>query len=330
MLQENQKLKEDIFSDSMEMKATRDGFGTGIVEAGEADDSIIVLCADLSESTRTLAFKQKFPERFVEMGVAEQNMAATASGFANYGKRPFITSYAAFSPGRNYEQIRTTIAIPKLPVVVCGMHAGVSVGPDGATHQMLEDIGMMRMLPGMTVIVPADSEEAHKATLAVAALRAPAYLRFGREKAPVFTTSDSPFAIGKANILFESEAPQVALIACGSLVHEALKAADALAQEGVGVIVVNNHTVKPLDNETILAVARKAGAVVTIEEHQAAGGMGSAVAEVLAREHPVPIEFIGVQDAFGQSGKPSELIAHYGMDMPHIIAAAKRAIERKK
>lgn len=319
----------DDWKDPVEQAATRDGFGTGVIEAGEQDENVVILCADLAESTRARGFKEKFPTRYVEMGVAEQNMAAMAAGFANYGKVPFINSYASFSPGRNLEQIRTTIVIPNLPVVIAGMHAGVSVGPDGATHQALEDVGLMRMLPHMTVIVPADSIEAHKATVAAAKLGSPVYLRFAREKSPVFTTAETPFAIGKANVLHRSEEPKVALIACGPLVHRALKAAEALEGQGIGSIVVNNHTIKPMDESLILAVAKEVGAVVTIEEHQIVGGMGSAVAELLARELPTPIEFVGVHDQFGQSGKPEELIEHYGMGVSFIIKAAQKVIDRK-
>ena len=321
-------LKDD-WKSPQEFAATRDGFGMGVVEAGEKDERVVILCADLAESTRAEAFKAKFPERYIEMGVAEQNMAATAAGLAIYGKIPFINSYAAFNPGRNNEQIRTTIAIPNLPVIIAGMHAGVSVGPDGATHQALEDIGLMRMLPHMTVIVPADSEEARKVTIAAAALGSPVYLRFAREKSAVFTTTETPFAIGKANVLLRSDNPQVALIACGPLVYRALMAAEALEERGIGSIVVNNHTVKPMDDALIIAIAKEVGAVVTIEEHQVAGGMGSAVAELLARELPTPIEFIGVRDQFGQSGTPEELIAYYGMGVGDIMKAAERAMARK-
>jgi transketolase len=319
----------DDWKEGGERVATRDGFGHGVVEAGEADPRVVVLCADLAESTRVEWFKEKFPERYIEMGVAEQNLAAVASGLANYGKIPFINSYAAFSPGRNFEQIRTTIAIAELPVIICGMHAGISVGPDGATHQPLEDIGLMRMMPHLTVIVPADAEEARKATIAAATLGSPVYIRFSREKSPVFTTTETPFAIGKANVLHRSDEPQVALIACGPLVHNALLAAEKLEAEGIGSIVVNNHTIKPLDESVILAVAREVKAVVTIEEHQVAGGLGGLVAELLARELPTPIEFIGVHDQFGQSGKPEELIEHYKLGVSHIIAAAKKVITRK-
>lgn len=320
----------DDWENPKDEAATRDGFGHGVVEVGETDDRVVVLCADLAESTRALSFKEKFPLRFIEMGVAEQNLAAVASGFANYGKIPFITSYAAFSPGRNYEQIRTTIAIADLPVIICGMHAGVSVGPDGATHQMLEDIGLMRMLPGMTVVVPGDVEEARKATIAAIKVGHPVYLRFGREKSPVFTTPDASFEIGKANILRDNDGAQVALIAAGSLVHNALLASLELEKLGVPSIVINSHTIKPLDRRAILAAAKKAGAVVSIEEHQIAGGLGSAIAELLSQELPTPQEFIGVRDQFGQSGKPKELVEHYGMGVSHIVAAAQRAIALRR
>lgn len=308
--------------------ATRDGFGKGLVEAAQADARVVALSADLTESTRVEEFKNTFPDRFVEIGVAEQNMATVAAGMANYGKIPFITSYAAFSPGRNWEQIRTTIALNNVPVVICGMHAGVSVGPDGATHQMLEDIALMRAMPNMIVMNPCDNEEARKATLAAAQLGKPVYMRFGREKTPVFTTAETPFEIGKANVLWKSGAPRVAVFATGSLVYEALLAVHSLEAEGIGATVVNVHTIKPLDTETVVREAKAAGAVVTVEEHQITGGLGGAVAEALAREAPLPIEFIGVRDSFGQSGEPKELIAHYGMHSGAIIEAMQRAILR--
>ncbi len=311
------------------MAPTRDGFGKGVVEAAERDERVVLVCADLMESTRSHWFYEKFPERYIEIGVAEQNLATVGSGLANYGKVPFIASYATFSPGRNNEQIRTTISINNVGVKICGMHAGVSVGPDGATHQALEDIALMRVQPNMTVVVPADSEEARKATIAAAGTKGPVYLRFGREKTPVFTTAKTPFAIGKAITLWEEEYPDVAIIACGSLVHNALLAASQLSAEGVRAIVINNHTIKPMDEEAVVAAAQRAGAVVTVEEHQVAGGMGSAVAEVLARRHPVPMEFIGVHDQFGQSGEPDELIHHYGMNVYAIKSAAQKAIARK-
>ena len=322
------KLKENIFT-KPETAATRDGFGTGLVEAGERDVNVVALSADLTESTRVEAFKKKFPERFVEVGVAEQNLAALASGFAAYGKIPFMTSYASFNPGRNNEQIRTTISLNRANVKVCGMHAGVSVGPDGATHQALEDIALMRVQPNMTVINPCDTEEARKATLAAASLVGPVYLRFGREKTAVMTTSETPFEIGKANILWKSEAPAVAIFATGSLVYNALQAAKLLEERGIQANIINIHTIKPLDRETVVREARASGAVVTVEEHQIAGGLGSAIAEVLAAECPAPIEFIGMHDEFGQSGTPDELIKHYKMDAESIAAAAEKVVQRK-
>lgn len=329
MIKPEQKLVDDIFSADIKKIPIRDGFGHGLVEAGKADERVVVVCADLEESTRAEWFHKEFPDRFVEVGVAEQNLATVASGMANYGKIPFITSYATFSPGRNNEQIRTTIALNNVPVKIAGSHAGVSVGPDGATHQALEDIGLMRMLPNMTVVVPADAEEARKATVAIAQTTSPAYIRLGRAGTPSFTTPETPFELGRAEILWESENPTVALIACGALTHNALIAAKKLQDAGTGSIVINNHTIKPMDEKTIVDVAKTCGAVVTIEEHQIAGGMGSAVAEVLAQQHPVPIEFIGMHDRFGQSGTPDELIAHYKMDIDSIVEAARKVISRK-
>jgi len=329
MLNQKQKLVENIFdTKAVSRVPTRDGYGKGVLEAGEKDERVVVLCADLLESTRSHWFAEKFPSRYIELGVAEQNLATVAAGLANYGKIPFIASYAVFSPGRNNEQIRTTISINNVSVKIVGAHAGVSVGPDGATHQALEDIALMRVQPNMKVIVPADAEEARKATYAVAFMDGPVYLRFAREKTPVFTTADSPFEIGKANVLWEAKKPEVAIIACGPLVHNALLAAKELENE-ISTVVIDNHTVKPMDRETIIAYAKKTGAVVTVEEHQIAGGMGSAVAELLAAEYPVPIEFIGVHDRFGQSGEPDELIEHYGMGVGHIKEAVRKIIKRK-
>ena len=328
MLNPELHLREDVF-DAAEQSATRDGFGKGLVEAARADDRVVALSADLTESTRVEEFKKEFPTRFVEVGVAEQNLAALASGFAAFGKIPFITSYAAFNPGRNNEQIRTTISLNQVPVKICGMHAGVSVGPDGATHQALEDIALMRVQPHMTVIQPCDAEEARKATIAAAAHNGPVYLRFGREKTPVITTPETPFEIGKAQTFLLADNPQATIFVTGSLLHNALLAARELGNAGIGVQVVNIHTIKPLDREAIVAAAKATEAIVTVEEHQVLGGMGSAIAELLAGEFPVPIEFIGVHDQFGQSGEPRELIEHYGMGVNHIIAAAKKVIERK-
>lgn len=311
----------------LEMKPTRDGYGKGLVVAGEKDSRVVVLCADLAESTRSQWFRDKFPERYIELGVAEQNMATVAAGLANYGKIPFISSYAAFSPGRNNEQIRTTIALNNVPVKIAGAHAGVSVGPDGATHQALEDVALMSAIPRMTVLVPCDAVEAEKATIAAAEHPGPVYLRFGREKSPVFTTAETPFAIGKAVLL--REGVHAAIIVCGILVYRALMAAEELAKEGIEVAVLNSPSVKPLDADAILKTARETGAVVTVEEHQVHGGLGGAVAELLARACPVPMEFVGVQDRFGESGEPDELIEHFGMGTTAIVAAIRLVMTRK-
>ena len=319
-----------MFDADIEQAPTRDGYGKGLVELGEKDKRIVALCADLAESTRTHWFRDKFPERYIELGVAEQNMAAVASGLANYGKIPFIASYAAFSPGRNNEQIRTTISLPNLPVKIVGAHAGVSVGPDGGTHQALEDIALMRVQPNMTVIVPVDSIEARKATIGmVDDVSGPAYIRLGRENTPILTTLESPFSVGKANVLYDSEKIDVVILGCGPLLHNAILVARDFEKEGVNIAVVNIHTIKPIDKKTIVEYAKKAGAVVTIEEHQIAGGLGGAIAEVLSSEYPVPIEFVGVKDKFGQSGTPDELIAHYGLDKKALKEAVNKILKRK-
>ncbi len=321
---------ETLNPSGLEEGSTRDGFGLGVVAAGLDDERVVVLCADLAESTRSHWFQEKFPERYIEMGVAEQNLATVAAGLAVYGKIPFITSYAAFSPGRNWEQVRTTVCLNHVPVKVMGMHAGISVGPDGATHQPLEDIGLMRMMPRMTVVVPADVEEAKKATMAAAKTGEPIYIRFGRSKTPIFTTPDTPFEIGKSQILWEGEEPQVAIIGCGGVLHNALLAAKQLSEEGVSTVVLNNHTVKPMDEAAVIELARRTGAVVTVEEHQVSGGMGSAVAEVLAHNHPTPMQMVGVHDQFGQSGEPTELIEHYGMGITGIKEAVYSVVTRKR
>lgn len=323
MISPEAHLSPDLFSPDIEKKPTRDGFGKGTVEAGHLDPNVVVLCADLKESTRAEWFEKEFPDRFIEMGVAEQNMATVAAGLAAVGKRPFIASYAAFSPGRNYEQIRTTIALNRQSVVVCGMHAGVSVGPDGATHQMLEDVGMMRMLPNMQVVVPGDAEEARKAVMAAAVSANPTYIRFGRAGTPLFTTPETPFVVGKALPLWGSDAPKVALMATGSLSHTAVLAAKALAADGVEVSVLHVPSVKPLDEAAVEAAARAAGRVLTIEEHQIAGGFGSAIAEFLSEQYPVPVWRLGLRDSFGQSGEPEELLAHYGLSVPGITGAVR-------
>lgn len=326
------KLVENLFDQAIHQKPTRDGYGAGLVEAGIKHPAIVALCADLTESTRTQVFRDKFPLRFLQMGVAEQNMASVAAGLAAVGKIPYIASYAMFSPGRNWEQIRTTICYNEQNVKIAGAHTGVSVGPDGATHQAIEDIAIMRPIANMTVLVPCDAEEAQKATVAAAEINGPVYLRFAREKTPVFTTPETPFASGKAEVFWNElheGKPDVVIIACGPLLYNALRVAAELEKEGINVRVINNPSVKPLDEGTIIEAASAARAVVTVEEHQVAGGMGSAVAELLARTCPVPIEFIGVQNQFGESGAPTELIEKFGMGVLHIAAAVKKVITRK-
>lgn len=329
MINPKAKLVENLIDKTkVELVPIRNGYGKGLVEAGEKDEKVVVLCADLTESTQSHLFKEKFPERFIEMGVAEQNMAVVASGIANYGKIPFISSYATFSPGRNNEQIRTNVCINNVPVKIAGSHAGVSVGPDGATHQALEDIGLMRMLPHMVVLVPCDAVESQKATVAAAFNGSPTYIRLAREKSAVITTQETPFQIGKAEVFREGK--DVTIVACGLLVYNSLLAAEELAVEGIDCEVINSHTIKPIDSETILTSVKKTGAVVSAEEHQVNGGLGSAVAEVLAKNFPVPQEFIGVQDRFGESGTPNELVEAFGMGVNSIKEAVKKAIARKK
>lgn len=324
------KLKEGILDiTKIEQKPTRDGYGAGLVKAGEENPNVVVLCADLTDSTRSQGFKDKFPERFIEAGIAEQNMASVAAGLAATGKVPFISSYAAFSPGRNWEQIRTTICYNERNVKIAGAHAGISVGPDGATHQAIEDIATMRVLANMMVIVPCDAIEAEKATIAAIGIDGPVYLRFAREKTPVITTAETPFEIGKAQKFWESEKPQVAIISCGPLTHNALLAAAELEKEGIGSIVLNIHTVKPLDESAVIEAAKVCGAAVTVEEHQIVGGLGGAVSETLAKHFPTPMEFVGVENRFGESGEPAELIKHFGMAPEHIVAAAKIVIAKK-
>ncbi len=329
MLNGNLKLSEKLFDANAPKAHTRDGFGNGLLEATEKDSNVVIVCADLAESTRAEWLKKKYPERYIEIGVAEQNLVTVASGMAAVGKIPFVASYAAFNPGRNYEQIRTTVALNDMPVKVCGMHAGVSVGPDGATRQMLEDIGLMRMLPNMVVVYPMDAEEARKATYAAAFNGKPTYLRFVRDKTAVITTPETPFEIGKAYELWTSEHPQVTIVGAGPLLYEALRAAHTLEKEGIAVSVINSHTIKPLDTDTVLASVKKSNAVVTVEEHQLAGGLGSAVSEFLSQTYPVPHEFVAVHDQFGQSGEPQELLAHYKLNAPAIVDAVRRAIARK-
>jgi transketolase len=325
------KLNTKIFSDDVDQVPIRKGFGEGLAQAGETNKNIVALSADLTESTQMHFFRDKFPERFVEIGVAEQNLATVASGMAAMGKYPFFSSYAMFSPGRNWEQIRTTLAYNNLPAVIVGSHAGISVGPDGGTHQAVEDIALMRILPRMTVLSPCDAIQAKKMTLALSESPRLAYLRLAREKTSIITTEDTPLEIGKGQVLYRPEGiAHVAIIATGALVATALRVAKELSdKKHIKVIVVNIHTIKPLDEELIIKTAKETKAIVTVEEHQVAGGLGSAVAECLAKHNPVPIEFIGVQDLFGQSGTPNQLIEYYGMGRDSIISAVLKVLDRK-
>ncbi len=316
MLNQNAKLNPKIFDKDVEQAPIREGYGKGLLAMGKEDKRIVALCADLTESTRTNLFAEAFPDRFFQIGIAEQNLASVASGMAAAGAVPFMASYAMFSPGRNWEQIRTTICYNNTNVKIIGAHAGISVGPDGGTHQALEDIAITRVIPRMTVIVPCDSIEAEKATRAAAKHIGPVYIRLQREKTPIMTTADTPFEIGKAQVFYKSEGgdKKVGIIACGALLHNALLAARELESEGFSVGVLNLANIKPLDEEGVLSFAREYGILVTVEEHQIAGGMGSAVAEFLAKKLPTKIGFVGVEDEFGQSGTPQELISHYKMD----------------
>lgn len=329
MLNKEAKLNPKVFDKDVEMKATRDGYGEGLMVLGEHDPNVVVLSADLTESTRAQKFAEKWPERFVEMGVAEQNLAAVAAGLGVSGKTAFISSYATFSPGRNWEQIRTTICYNDSNVKIAGHHAGLMTGPDGATHEATEDVAIMRTLPNMRVFVPCDVNEAKKATLAAGKLWGPTYIRFSREKSPVITTPDSPFTPGKAEILWQGKKPEVVIIVTGVLTFNALEAARELEEEGLSSVVLNVHTIKPLDDKKIAELAKKCGAVVSVEEHQVHGGLGGAVAEALGRLSPVPQEFIGMQNTFGESGNPWDLVKKYGMGVKDIKAAAKKAVRRK-
>ncbi len=312
----------------LERDPIRKGFGRGLLEAGKRDVNVVAACADLTDSTQMSLFKAEFPDRFVEIGVAEQNLVTVGSGMSASGKIPFVSSYAAFSPGRNWEQIRTTICLNDRPVKIVGSHAGISVGPDGATHQMLEDIALMRVLPNMVVIAPGDSVEAEKATLAMAADKRPTYLRLAREATPVITTADTPFEIGKAYVF--REGTDVTLIATGTMTYQALEAAEMLKKDGIDAEVIHVPTIKPLDDAVIIKSVRKTGAVVTSEEGQIIGGLGGAIAELLSEEHPTPIKRIGMKDRFGESGTPDELLEHFGLDAKHIRLAAHHIIEHKK
>ncbi len=308
-------LSPSTYKTTVKLVPTRNGFGDGVTEAGKKDKRIVVLSADLTESTRALTFKNAFPDRFIQIGVSEQSMAAIAAGLALEGFVPFIASYACFSPGRNWEQIRLVAAMQNLPIKIMGAHAGVSVGPDGSTHQMLEDIALMRVLPNMTVLAPCDYLETKRAVIASAKLSGPVYVRFARHASPAFTLAKTPFEIGRAEIFREGR--DVAIIACGPLVHEALLAAKLLEENGVSACVMNCHTIKPLDEETIVKAAKKCGRVVTIEEAQTVGGLGGAVAECLGAHAPTPLLRLGMH-GFGTSGEPQELIKYFHLDRKSI------------
>lgn len=328
MLNPDLKLNEKIFDEDVEKAATRDGYGKGLVILGDENPNVVALCADLTESTRTDEFAKKYPERFFEMGVAEQDMAAVAAGLGVSGKIPFIASYATFSPGKNWETIRTTIVYNESNVKVAGHHAGLMTGPDGATHQATEDIAITRCWPIIKILVPTDSIEARKATIAAGKTDGPFYLRFTRDKSPIITTDETPFEIGKSQVYWLGENPQVTIVAMGYMLYYALLAAKELEEQGIQSEVINVASIKPMDEETIINSVKKTGCIVSVEDHQVAGGLGSAVAEVLAKNHPTPQEFIGLQNVFGESGTPQELVEKYGMGKDSIMEAAKKVIGR--
>lgn len=310
------------------MVPTRDGFGEGVVELGRKNKDVVVLSADLTDSTRANWFKKEFPDRFFGLGVAEQDMIGTAAGFALMGKIPFACTFGVFASGRAWDQVRVSLAYMNLSVKIIGTHGGISVGPDGATHQALEEVSLMRILPNMTIIVPCDAVEAKRATIEAASLKGPVYIRLGRSGAPVITKPEDPFKIGKANTLIDGK--DLTIFACGHMVYEAILACEALAKDGLSARLVNMHTPKPIDKDCIIKAARETGAIVTAEEHTIAGGFGSAISEVVIENHPVPIKFVGVRDRFGVSGEPDELFEHFGLKAKNIISAAKEAIKMKR
>ncbi len=330
MLNPNLKLNTKLFDVDVEKKPTRAGFGTGLLALGKKDKNVVGLCADLTESTQMNLFADAFPERFFQVGVAEQNMAAVAAGLGVTGKTAFISSYATFSPGKNWETIRTTIVYNKANVKIAGHHSGIMTGPDGATHQATEDIAITRCWPGIEVYVPCDAIEAEKATIASAKTQKPVYLRYSRDKTPLITTADTPFEVGKLQDFWVSENPQVTIFATGYMLYYALVAAKELEDEGINTIAVNVATIKPLDSNEVLKFTNQTSAVVTVEDHQITGGMGSAIAESLAKTNPLPIEFVGMQDVFGETGTPAQLLKKYKMNPEAIKEAVKRVIRRKR
>lgn len=311
---------------ALDKKDTRSGFGEGLLEIGQADDRVVALCADLTGSLKMDAFAKAFPERFFQVGIAEANMMGMAAGLTIGGKIPYTGTFANFSTGRVYDQIRQSIAYSGKNVKICASHAGLTLGEDGATHQILEDIGLMKMLPGMTVIVPCDFNQTKQATIAIADHEGPVYLRFGRPKWPVFIPTDMPFEIGKAQVL--TEGSDVSIFACGHLVWNALQAAAELEKEGISAEVINVHTIKPLDEEAVLKSVRKTGRVVTCEEHSRYGGLGDSIAQLLARQLPTPQEYVAVNDSFGESGTPEQLLKKYGLDVPDVVKATKAVLAR--
>jgi len=312
--------------DELQKEPIRKGFGKGLLKAGQANENVVAACADLTESTQMHLFREAFPDRFIEVGVAEQNLVTVGSGLAAMGKIPFVSSYAAFSPGRNWEQIRTTICLNDQPVKIVGSHAGISVGPDGATHQMLEDIALMRVLPNMVVVVPGDSVEAEKATLALAADKRPGYLRVAREATPIITTNKTPFEIGKAYVY--AYGTDLTIISTGTMTYQALMAAEALFKDGIDAEVIHVPTIKPLDAVTILHSVQKTKHVITVEEAQINGGLGGAIAELLGEELPTKMKRLGMRDHFGESGKPDELLQHFGLTAKHIAIAAHEMLDK--
>lgn len=327
MINKDAYLIKNLFSKKIDKVPTRNGYGEGLVEAGKKDPRVVALCGDLTESTRTESFRKEFPKRFIECGVAEQNMMGVAAGLALNGKIPFVSTYAVFCPGRNWDQTRISVCYNNANVKLTGAHAGISVGPDGATHQALEDIAVTRCLPNMTVIAPCDYNETRKATLAAAQKKGPVYLRFARSASPVFTTNKTPFKIGRAEVLWDGD--DITIIAAGPSVYEALRAAHQLKKEKIFVRVINCHTIKPIDKKTISKAAKETGAIVTIEEHQIHGGLGSAVAEVVVQNSPVPMEIIGVKDRFSESGEPEELLEFFGLMAKDIIQSVKKVLKKK-
>lgn len=309
-------------------KDTRSGFGEGLLEVGKHNKDVVALCADLTGSLKMNAFQDEFPERFFQVGIAEANMMGIAAGLTVGGKIPYTGTFANFSTGRVYDQIRQSIAYSQKNVKICASHAGITLGEDGATHQILEDIGMMKMLPNMTVIVPADFNQTKQATIAIAKHEGPVYLRFGRPSVPIFVKPDAKFQIGKADKIFDGT--DVTIIACGHLVWKSIEAARILNEKGISAEVINMHTIKPLDEQAVLDSVAKTGCIVTAEEHMLNGGLGDSIAQVLSRKMPAPQEYVGVNDKFGESGTPDELMSKYGLDAPDIVAAAERAVQRKQ